>query len=38
MIGALEIIGWFDVACIDKDKGDRSNHACRVIMKLFDWV
>ena len=35
-IGALEIIGWFDVACIDKDNGDRSNHSCRVIMKLFE--
>jgi hypothetical protein len=35
-LGALEIIGWFDVACIDKDNGDRSNHSCRVIMKLFE--
>jgi hypothetical protein len=35
-IGALEIIGWLDVACIDKDNGDRSNHSCRVIMKLFE--
>jgi Family of unknown function (DUF5906)/RepB DNA-primase N-terminal domain len=35
-IGAPEIIGWFDVACIDKDNGDRSNHSCRVIMKLFE--
>jgi hypothetical protein len=24
------------VACIDKDNGDRSNHSCRVIMKLFE--
>jgi hypothetical protein len=35
-IGRPEIIGWFDVACIDKDNGDRSNHSCRVIMKLFE--
>jgi hypothetical protein len=35
-IGAPEIIGWFDVSCIDKDNGDRSNHSCRVIMKLFE--
>jgi hypothetical protein len=34
--GALEIISWFDVACIDKDNGDRSSHSCRVIMKLFE--
>jgi RepB DNA-primase from phage plasmid len=36
-IGAPEIIGWFDVPCIDKDNGDRSNHSCRVIMKLFEF-
>ena len=35
-VGAPEIIDWFDVPCIDKDNGDRSNHSCRVIMKLFE--
>ena len=35
-VNGFEVVGWFDVASIEKDGADRSRHSCRVILKLLD--
>jgi Family of unknown function (DUF5906) len=34
-IGGFEVLAWIDTECLLADNGDRSVHACRVVMRLF---